>query len=336
MSKILDSLDIIIFVAVLATSGYFLGTGEGLGLAEKDEAVEKAELAISKVRDAVSKATYEGDEGFLILKRLMEMPTEIEEQWSPEVKSRPFKTGIFYHAVAVQDVRDERDLELRFLAPMKLEGEAEIGRIRIFWETSDRNTVDTAYFEVYRRVSDSETKIAQVDGRENSYVDTDVEAGQLYSYRVQAITEDEVLVKTNREKSGFSEAIDIRGARDYQFSLVSYDPGTKVGRVLVKRYVGDIWHEKEFDLVAGKKIGLKDVGSGIDYGTPCTVTRVEVGVEMVPEERDEVVFDGQGRVVLGLNGKPLTKHVSYQRAINIIKVFYRDELGEEVNLLLKN
>ncbi len=334
MSKLLDSLDIILFIVVLAGVGFLLGTGFGLGLEEKDKAVAAAETAQVTIDEAIEKGSYEGDEGYSILKHLLDLPDEIEQQWSPEVVARPYVKGVFYHGPSLSDMRAEKDLELRFFAPTELQGTSDIGKIRVFWEIPDGNTVSVEKFEIYRSSGDDEVLVGAVDGKENSFVDGNVVAGQLYKYRVRGISNDPLMVQSNRQASPFSKPFDVRGARDYAFEFLSYDSETKIARVKVKRYVDGIWHEKVFDVVKGKKMGLKDVGTGIDYETPCEVFDIEVGFEMVPEERDEVEFDGTGRVIVASNGKPITKHVTYERRKNFAKLYYRDELGEKAELRL--
>ncbi|MFT7617636.1 MAG: hypothetical protein ACI97A_001275 [Planctomycetota bacterium] len=335
MTKLLDSLDVIIFVIVLLVAGYMLGAGAGMGLDEKDAAIEKADSAKIAVESALRNATYKGDEGYKILTRLKELPAEIEEHWSPEVKGRAFTDGVFYHPASIDDVREERDLELRFLAPKNLQASTDIGRVRVFWEVPNENTVTIKEFEVYRGPEDNPTLVAKVGGTESSFVDTDVKAGELYKYRVRALSDDVMLIKSKREMSGFSAPVDVRGARDYSLRIVKYNSTTKTARILVRRYVIDVWHEKEFDVVEGKTIGVLDSGSGINYATPCVAVRFEEGTETVPEVRDEVAFDRTGQVILGENNQPITKNVSYKRIVQVVKVFFRNELGQEESLLLK-
>ncbi len=328
MSRILDSIDIVIFVAVLAGAVWLLGTRAGLGLEEKDRAVAAAETARLELEKAVRNATYETDEGHHILKRLLEVPEEVDAQWSPPTRPRPYVAGIFYHPESVDDVRNERELEVRFPAPEKLDATSDIGRIRLTWQVSGDNTVKIRHFEVYRRQGDQERLLATVPGNQQSFVDDKVEAGTLYSYRLIAVTDDRTLVRSKRHRSPHSRAVDIRGARDYQLKLVIYDPATRKARVQVRRHVNGVWHEKVFDFQPGKKIGALDAGSGINYATPCQAVRLEQVIVKIPEERDEVTFDGSGRVVLGANGKPETRHVTYERRVKVVKAHYVNELGE--------
>lgn len=335
MSKIIDSIDVIIFVAVLVGAGFMLATGANMNLESKDAAIEKADFATKAVKDALQNAKYEGSEGHKILKRLAELPDEIEVHWSPEIKRREYQHGIFYHPKSVEDVREERGLELRFLPPINLQASSDIGRVRVFWEVPDQNTVPIKEFHVFRGPADSATLVGKVPGADRSFVDKNVAAGRLYKYHVRAVTDDRLLRKSNRATTAYSKPVDIRGARDYGLKLLKYDSSTKTARILVKRYVADVWHEKEFDAMVGKPIGIQDAGSGINYTTPCTVIRFEEGSKTVPEKRDEVAFDGQGRVLVGKNGQPITKNVSYKRVINTVKLIYRNELGETEELLLQ-
>ncbi|NLY43091.1 MAG: PKD domain-containing protein, partial [Clostridiaceae bacterium] len=110
-------------------------------------------------------------------------------------------------------------------APQSLNGTAEGGSIRLSWQAPFDS--DIAYYQVYRAVNQgSFLQYVKVTGRENvSYVDTNVQAGVEYQYKVTAVD------KFNQE-GDFSNTISVTAVTDTTAPVIlGIDPpkGTVLG-----------------------------------------------------------------------------------------------------------
>ena len=170
--------------------------------------------------------------------------------------------------------------------------------------------------------------VAEVPSTETGWVDRDVEAGRLYSYRVSAITDEQILVARKKNESPKSEAVTMRGKRDYEIIPNAWDAEAKAMRVMVRKHLDGIWHEKLFDAVANNEVGAVDAGSGIDYSTACRVERFDLSTENVTETRDEVAFDVEGKVLIAENGEPIKSRRTYNRPRTVVVLVIRNELGQ--------
>ncbi|MCA9321457.1 MAG: fibronectin type III domain-containing protein, partial [Planctomycetes bacterium] len=233
MKKFLDQLDLITFGIVLIGAIWLLSSGIGSGRAHRDLALERAQGAQASLAAALAEDRYEEEPGARVLDIVGRVPEDIARQWAPGLEPHPLPAGFFYHGPTLTDLREGRDLELRFPPPTDPKLEAEIGLIRVIWGRDDRGTVPVTGYSVYRTGPDgAERRVAQVDPDQTVWVDTQVQAGRLYSYRVSAVTDEPLLVRRNRAESRRTRPTSVRGKRDYEIKLVSHEPDSDAIRVL--------------------------------------------------------------------------------------------------------
>ena len=271
---------------------------------------------------------YEQEDGARVLAILSQVPERVKRQWEPQFEVPAFTRQNFYHQPTLDDLREGRDLELRFPAPVNLTISAELGKVVISWELDERGTVDVIGFNIYRTGPEGgERRVAQAGDEATSWTDTSIQAGKLYSYRVTCKTDEEALARRGAAESKKSRAVSVRGKKDYEIQPKGLDAANGVMRVLVRKHTAGIWHEKEFDAKKGEPIGIKDPGSGVDYGTGCQVKSFDVRRETVKETRDEVQFDEKARVIVK-GGEPVTRRVTYDRPVEVVVLNFRNEVGE--------
>ena len=328
MKKLLDVLDIVVFAVVVAACAWVAASGMGTGRDHLEAALGRVGDAETRLKAALEEDRYEGTEGARTLDLLLTLPDVVKQRWyPPEPHGGPLSSGIFYHEGSLEDLREGRDLELRFLPPEGLTAVPDIGVVALIWRENDRNTVHVTGYRVYRTGPDGrEVLTAPVDADTLRYEDRSVRAGELYSYRVSAVTDEEILVRRGRAESPKSSAVTVRGKKDYELVPVAWDAGTRRLRVRVRKSSGGVWHEKEFDVIEGEGVGAADPGSGVDYATGCTAVRIEAAEEEVTETRREVVFDPSGRVVAE-NGEPLTREATYTRKRPVVTLTFKNEVG---------
>lgn len=327
--KILEYVDVFVLILVVAAGAWVFMTGAGTKADETAAALARADEAITGLEAAIDYDGYEGSDGEIVLDHLESLPAEVERQWNPAAVDKDFPGGVFYHPDSLADLRDGRDLELRFLPPLGLAAAAELGEIALTFQSNDRSTVFVTGYRIYRTGGDGVEKlVAEIDGASTSWVDRDVLAGHLYSYRVSAVTDEEILVERKKDESPRSSAVSVRGKRDYEIIPESWDAEARTMRVRVRKHRDGVWHEKLFDAKEKAGIGAVDPGSGIDYATACTVERFEAGTENVEETRDEVSFDLDGRVLTADDGQPITARRTYNRPRTVVVLLIRNELGQ--------
>lgn len=332
MSKLIDSLDLVVFGLVLLFVAWVLGTGQGSLSDERDAAIADLEGARAQLATALQERSYDQDAGAEVLEQARRVPAKVKAAWWPETETRKLDPGIFRHEASLRDLLEGRDLALRFTAPVDLVADAVPGSIRIAWARPEGDTVEASGYRLYRRVEGGEEELlANTSGEQLRYEDKDVVPGQVYRYQVAAVTRDPAMARLGRGESPRSAPTELRAARDFGVEPRSLAEDGQSARFMVKKLVGGVWYEKEFSAALGEEVGAADPGSGVDYASHCRFLRVENDVRTIPEERDEVVFDAEGRVLLEA-GKPMTRRVAWERRIETRYAVVMNELGREERL----
>lgn len=328
MQRVTDNLDIVVFALILGLVVWVLGAGIGLAGDRHRDAAEALGQAESSLESVLAERRYEDDPGLAVIGEVLAVPTRARANWLPPSDSVVLPAAILHHPDALADQREGRDLALRFSPPVDLVADATPGLVRLAWTRPDGDTVEAIAYRVYRRTSGGEEqKIAEVRGH-LGFEDRQVEPGRSYVYRVSALTEDPVMVSAGRAESSRTPPVEARAARDFSLLAVAAAEDGGSARFMVKKLANGIWYEKEFEAARNLVIGTLDPGTGVDYATQCTFLRIVVETKVVPEERDEVRFDPEGRVVLE-GGQPVTRRVAYERRIETRLAVVRNELGDE-------
>ncbi len=328
MSKLMDSIDLVVFVLVLLFVGFVLGTGLGVGHDTRDTAMEDLEEAEVVLEQALVEQKYSDDPGAAIVEEAVLLPRGVRADWLPESTPVALSADLFRHPGALADLIEGRDLALRFSKPVDLVLDASPGLIRLAWSRPEGDTIEATSHRVYRSSpGEGEKMIAEVEGALR-IEDRNVRPGQRYLYHVSAVTKDPAMVRNGREESDRAGPVEVRAARDFEIVALRAAEDGSSARFLVRKLIAGVWHEKEFDAAVNGEVGSADPGSGVDYGTKSDFLRVEVEAKKLPQERDEVSFDAQGRVLLEA-GQPITRRVAFERVVETRWAVLRNELGEE-------
>ena len=162
--KFTESLDIIVLVLVVAVAAWVWTAGLGTNIGVAEQAVARADDSITRLEAALETDSYAATDGAAVLNYLETLPSELERQWNPEAVERDASTGVFYNADSLADLRDGRDLELRFLEPLNVVATTELGSISISFDENERSTVYIAGYRVYRTGGDGrETMVKELD-----------------------------------------------------------------------------------------------------------------------------------------------------------------------------
>lgn len=320
-----DHLDQIICGVVLIVVVVALGIGWQTGGDRFQKSVPAAEditarLLTQQGESAVdAKARFERSDIFSILADLQREKLRIEAAWTVDPSSRTLPGGLLYHLQTLDDLRDGRDLVMRFLPPRDVVAAPGIGVVHLQWRADPGNTVNIVGYVVYRKRADGAfAEVAVLDAETTGWKDKDVQAGVDYLYTVAARTNEEALVADGKALSSQAPPVHITGKVDYEIKPIEYDPSKRALRVSIRKHVDGVWHEREFDVIQGQKVGSRDPGSGVDFSTGCLAQQLQATPEIVVATINEVVLDANGHVVV-VEGQPVGRERKTERkGLNVV------------------
>lgn len=260
-----------------------------------------ATQALRDLRDATSRIrTNVAGREFALEARMSEVDAEVARlrtTFKHVVAPVEPQAGITYPASYLKTLKPGESNEIRFAAPIGLAATAEAGGVDLKWAEAAENNVKVGAFEVHRAEAGAEPALLQkVDGATHAFRDSAALPGHTYQYTVQAVAQDEDLVHTPRGRSPHSAPASVKAVADFKIELV--DVAADGITMKVSKWHEGSWRDRRFDLKEGDPIGKADQALGIDFSTGRTVTKVEIEATEVPVTRNEVVFDGKGRVVI--------------------------------------
>ena len=314
-----DHLDQVLCGVVLACVGLSLTMGWQTGSDRFQQSIPVAEDITARLTARQGESPEAAKTRFRktpIAAVLAEVETEkasIRNAWTQGAKDTRLTSGLFYHLATLNDLRDGRDLIMRFLPPRDVVAAPDIGVVRLQWRADPSNTVDSIGYVVFRkRANGSFEEISRLGAETTSWADTDVSAGVDYLYAVAAQTDEKALVAAGNALSARTPPVHVTGKVDYEIRPIRYETAGEFLRVSVRKHVNGVWHERQFDAREGQQVGAVDSGSGVDFTTGCLVQKLLATPEVVVATTTEVVLDHNGHVVLE-EGKPLERERRIER-----------------------
>lgn len=335
MSKLIDQLDLIVLVAILALGAWVVTSGIGTGAQRGEEARRELVAARGDLETRLDENHFPETELAAEMAEFEAMGAGIEASWDKALPgaAREFEPTWAHHAGVLADLRDGVSAEVKLGAPQNLILTADVGLIRLGWERGTESTVDPVAFVIFRRDGSGERKrLTEVPGEETSYEDRDVVPGVLYGYDVVARSADPVLLAQGRGNSPASRGAQVRARRDYEISPRSWKDSRAIFRV--RKFANGTWHERDFELAQGGAIGQGEAAGGVDFRTNCRLEDVNVATEMIQVERDEVVLNAEGKVEIDPEAGPKTIRKIYERPREVVTFTIRNEVGQRETLTL--
>jgi hypothetical protein len=284
----------------LQVAGLFLGPEE-----EATAAADEVGRTIQRVQSVVAARPFAADERSKALdEQIGALRTSLK--YTPTAVDAG--EGLTYPPAWLKTLKVGETNEIRFGAPVGLTAAAEAGGIGLKWAEPAENNLKAGAFEVFRKEGAGEpAKVMTVEGAAHEARDATAKPGRAYEYTVVAVAADPDIANTPRGRSAPSAPAAVKAMAGFKLDLVEVKD--KVASIKVTKWHGEAWRDRTFEVREGEAIGQMDQALNIDFSTGRTLARLVVETSESPVSRDEIVFDGKGKVVLD-SGAPRRVTVS--------------------------